>query len=210
MINLFIIDDHPTFIEGVKSLFPGDHSEKIKVSAWSTSVREARRKLKKSKAQIVLLDLVIPDESGVDFCLEIKTHYPEKKVIIVTGELDPVLLFNVWNNEADAILTKYFERDELIVTIESVLEGDRVKGNKVPNFNMVGSFNAKGRKSVLTRTEQRVLNLLAQGHRRKDVGRIMDSTPAAINFHCTSLFRKLDVDSVTQLIIKARHDNLVV
>lgn len=210
MTNVFIIDDHPTFIEGVKSLFPGDHPEKIKVSASATSIGEARRMLKKSRAQIVLLDLIFPDESGADFCLEIKTHYPEKKVIIVTGELDPVLLFNVWNNEADAILTKYFERDELIATIESVLEGDRVKGNKVPNFNLIGKYDIKSSTSVLTRTEQRVLNLLAQGHRRKDVGRIMDSTQAAINFHCTSLFRKLSVDSVTQLIIKAREERLVV
>ncbi|PLX05832.1 MAG: hypothetical protein C0598_13730 [Marinilabiliales bacterium] len=142
--------------------------------------------------------------------MEIKTHYPEKKVVVVTGELDPVLLYNAWNNEADAILSKYFERDELIATIESVLEGDRVKGNKVPDFNLVGELDMKYNKSKLTRTEQKVLNLLAQGHRRKDVGRILDSTTAAINFHCSSLFRKFDVSSVTQLVIKAKQEKLVV
>ncbi|PLX02486.1 MAG: hypothetical protein C0595_10610 [Marinilabiliales bacterium] len=209
MTNLFIIDDHPTFIEGVKSLFPGDHPEKIKVGGTATTVTEARRKLKKSMAQIVLLDLVMPEVSGVDLCLEIKTYYPEKKVIIVTGELDPIVLFNVWNNDADAILTKYFERDELIATIETVLEGDRVKGSKVPNFSLVGNYNPNIVKSKLTRTEQRVLNLLAQGHRRKEVGRILDSTAAAINFHCSSLFRKFHVESVTQLILKAKEDEIV-
>ncbi|PLX05831.1 MAG: hypothetical protein C0598_13725 [Marinilabiliales bacterium] len=60
MTSLFIIDDHPTFIEGVKSLFSVGNPEKIKVGGTANSISEARKKLRRSRAQIVLLDLTMP------------------------------------------------------------------------------------------------------------------------------------------------------
>lgn len=130
MINIFVIDDHPVFIDGIKTVFKNGN-DKIKVSGSATSVKEALPKLKRSRAKVVLLDLIMPEISGVEFCLTIKKRFPEKKVIALTGELNPTVLYNAWMNKADAIIMKYCEKQELIDTIHTVLEGNRTDRKSV-------------------------------------------------------------------------------
>jgi DNA-binding NarL/FixJ family response regulator len=156
MINIFIIDDHPVFIDGIKSVF-SNGDDKIKVTGWATSVKEALPKLKRSRAKIVLLDLIMPEISGVEFCLIIKKQFPEKKVIALTGELNPTILYNTWINNADAIIMKYCEKKELVNVIHSVLEGNRVLGDKVPDFHELLELSTP-KKSLLTISEPQVLS----------------------------------------------------
>jgi len=207
MINLFVIDDHPVFINGIKSIF-NDGKDKIKVTGTATSTDKALSKLKRSRAKVVLLDLIMPGTTGVEFCIVIKNMFPEKKVIALTGELDPTILYNVWMNKADAILMKYCGKDELIDTINSVLSGRRIIGNDVPEF-----YNKMGDKEStdprLTNREQQILNLLALGHTREEVAKTLGSTRNAVNFHCKNLFKKFNKKKLVAVIEEARTVGLI-
>ncbi len=207
MINIFIIDDHPVFIDGIKSIFySGD--DKIKVSGSANSAKEAFPKLKRSRARVVLLDLIMPEISGIEFSLVIKNNFPKKKVIALTGELDPTTLYNAWMNKVDAILMKYCGKDELVDAIHSVLSGNRVIGNNVPEFyNQIRNENITTPR--LTKSEQQVLNLLSLGHTREKVSIILGSTPNAINFHCKNLFRKFEKNKLISVIEEAKKFGLI-
>lgn len=208
MINIFVIDDHPVFIDGIRSIF-SDGKDGIKVSGSANSAKEALPKLKRSKAKVVLLDLVMPELTGVEFCLMIKDMFPKKKVIALTGELNPTILYNTWVNKADAILMKYCGKDELVETVHSVLAGKRIIGENVPEFYEHLRVE-EPRIPMLTPTEQQVLNLLAQGRTREDVGKILGSNQNAINFHCKNLFKKFNKNKLVSIIEEAKRQNLIV
>ncbi len=207
MINIFVIDDHPVFIDGIKSVF-SNGNDKIKVTGWATSVKEALPKLKRSQAKIVLLDLIMPEISGVDFCLMIKKQFPEKKVIALTGELDPTVLYNTWINGADAILIKYCQKKELVSAIHSVLKGNRVLGDQVPNFFELLNLTSP-KKSLLTISEHQVLSLLAKGRSQKETAKLLGSSLNAVGFHVKNMYKKFNVKNITSAIDEARKRKLI-
>ncbi len=207
MTNIFVIDDHPVFIDGIKSVF-NDGGDEIKVTGWANSAKEALPKLKRSQAKVILLDLIMPEITGVEFCLDIKNHFPDKKVIALTGELNPTVLLNVWNNKADAILMKYCRKKELVDTIRGVLSGQRIIGTKVPEFlNLFQNDN--NTKPKLTKSELQILILLAKGHSRNEVCDIIGSSEHVVKFHCTNLFKKFKKNKLTAVIEEARKNQLI-
>ncbi len=207
MINIFVIDDHPVIIDGLKSLFT-DGEDKIKITGSANSAKEALSKLKRSSAKIVLLDLVMPETSGVEFCLVIKNMFPEKKVIALTGSLNSTMLYNTWNNKADAILMKYCGKEELVNTIYRVLEGSRIVGSRVPEFRDAKQ-KRNGNVPKLTSSEQKILNLLAKGKTREEAGKILGSSYHAVSFHCKNLFKKFNENKLVSVLDRARRAQLI-
>ncbi len=207
MINIFVVDDHPVYIDGVKSLF-SDGKDKIKVSGWAHSAKETLTKLKRSRVKVVLLDLIMPKISGVELCLILKNEYPDLKVIALTGEQNPVVLRNTWLNKADAILLKYCGKEELIDAIHGVLAGSRILGDQVPDFDYL--LKEEGyRKTKLTKREEQILTLLAKGYSREEVGEVLKSNRSAVNFHCHNMFRKFNTTKLVKVIEIARSENLI-
>lgn len=207
MISIFVIDDHPITIDGIKSAFSSGE-DKIKVSGWATSVKEAIPKLKRSRAKVVILDLIMPEISGVEFCLQIKKQFPEKKVIALTGEMDPIILHNTWINMADGIIMKYCSKEELVNTIHSVLNGKRVIGDTVPGLAEMIDTD-KDKKSILTISEHQVLILLAKGYSSKEAAKILDSSQNAVEFHRKNMIKKFGVKNITSVINEARKLGLI-
>jgi len=208
MINIFIIDDHPVVIDGLRKIF-ADGKDKIKVSGSANSAKEALPKLKRSHAKVVLLDLIMPEISGIEFCAVIKTKFPDKKVIVLTGDLNPTLLQNAWNNHADSILIKTCGKQELVKTINAVLNGQSIVGEGVPGFlnnKPVVTENIRN----ITASEKRVLSLLAKNNRRDDVAKMIGISRSAVNFHCRNLFIKFKTKKMLAVIEQAREENLIV
>lgn len=207
MVNVFVIDDHPVFIDGLRSIF-SDGNDKIKITGWANSAKEALPKMKRSHAKVVLLDLIMPGINGVEFCLVLKNQFPDKKVIVLTGELNPTLLYNTWMNNADAILVKYCSKDELVDAIHSVLAGKRILGKDVPEFYQY--LQKEDTTTIkLTPSEQRTLNLLAYGNSRSEVSNIMGISLNSVNFHCKNLYKKFNKSKLVSIIDEARRKKLI-
>ena len=207
MINIFVIDDHPVFIDGLKSVFESGE-DGIKISKYAYSANEALPLLKRSKAKVVLLDLMMPGITGDKFCMTIKTEFPEKKVIALTGELNTSLLYNVWMNKADAIIMKYSGKDEIVNAIKAVLTGQRFVGASVPEFRSQ-FVNTEIGIPRLTNREKQILNLLAKGHSREEVGNVLGSNTNAISFHCKNIYRKLNKNKLFAVIGEAKKYGLI-
>ncbi|NOY51566.1 MAG: response regulator transcription factor [Chlorobi bacterium] len=202
MINLFVIDDHPIFIEGLKKIFD-PKSDKIKISGCAHSASEAQPLLKRSKAKVVILDLVMPGLNGSDFCLVIKKQYPDKKVIALTGERDSEVIFNTWRNNADAILSKYCGKQELVETIHDVLKGETVAGSNIPSIKEL-TFKNSNSFNILTKTETQVLKLLAEGNSRENACNILGLKSNTIQFHCRNIFKKIKRNKLVSVIEEAK------
>ncbi len=207
MINVFVIDDHPLFIDGLKSVF-SNNKDGIKISGSANSADEALPLLKRSMAKIVLLDLKMPGTSGDEFCLVLKSKFPDKKVIALTGETDTTLLYNTWNNMADAILIKHCGKQELVNVITSVLSGKRILGTNVPEFHNQRSIN-KSDRPRLTNSELRVISLLSTGKTRTEVAQVLGTSQHAVNFHVKNIFKKFKMNRIMSVVDEAKRLHLI-
>lgn len=133
MIDVFIIDDHPIMVKGLTEAFK-DKKDGINIVGYSYSAKQAIKKLRNSTASTVILDLALPGVSGVELCTAIKTLFPEKKIVVLTGSNDFLMLKNVWINGADAILSKYCGKFEIKDTIEKVFENQRIIDNDIKRY----------------------------------------------------------------------------
>lgn len=206
--ELFIIEDHPVYIEGIKNIFDYK-TDQMYVSGWANSVEEARIKIKNSPADVILLDLNLPGESGVDYCIELKSEYSDKKVIALTAETDSEILFKVWMNQVDAILMKLCDKETLVDTIHAVLKGRREIGKDVPPFFEFGESKRQGSKPILTKRENQVLSLLSSGLLRKEVAEKLNVTIDTVDSHCKNMFKKYEVNNLRQLINEMKNSKLM-
>jgi len=203
MIYVFMIDDHPMFIDGVKSAFNPD-VDKVEFVGSANRCTNAIEPLKESGADVVLLDLNMPEVNGVECCKRIKKALPEIKVIILTGETDTAFLFDAWMSGASAIVLKYCGKDELQQTMRRVLTGERIIGQNVPFFFDQIEGAKDDSVPTLTLREEEVLKLLATGLSRSEVADELHITSAAVNFHCKNLFKKFNKNRIHSLLAEAR------
>ena len=201
IIEVFIIDDHPIYIDGIKDAFYKSNT-KYCIGGSATLIKAARKKIKKSFAKVILLDLKLPGESGVDFCAELKKNFPEKKVIVLTGETDDEILFNVWLNQADAIVMKYAGIHDLISVINSVRKGERVIGKYVPLVFNSDDLLKDINKPTLTNKEKQILMLLMSGNTRREASEKLFIAQETVNTHCKNMFTKFKVKNLQSLLRK--------
>ena len=128
MTEIFVITNNREFKDEIHSIL------KAMVTGSATSANEALPMLKQSSADIVILDLDMPENTGVVFCSVVKNQLPDKKVVALTSQLDSTLIFNTWMNLVDAILMKDYIKEDLIDIIRAVIVGKRILGRKVPEF----------------------------------------------------------------------------
>jgi len=203
MIYVYSIDDHPLFIDGVKSAFDQE-VDKVEFVGSANSGYKALEELKDSATDVVLLDIVMPEINGIETCKRVKKQYPELKIVILTGETESSLLFDVWMAGADAILLKYCGKQELHQTMIRVLRGERIIGQNVPFFfDQLGGTKDKNTPD-LTQREEEVLKLLATGLTRSEVADQLHLSSAAVNFHCKNLFKKFNKNRIHSLLAEAR------
>ncbi len=206
MIYLFLIDDHPLFINGVKAVLETD--ENLAVVGSSNSCREAITMIDPENIDVILLDLVMPETNGVICARSLKKAYPNIKIIALTGELDEALLHEAWLSGMDGMLLKYCGRVELIETIKSVYKGNKIIGKNVPYFFNLEKVTAS-EVPRLTRREEDVLKLLALNLSRKEVSERLMITIDAVSFHCKNLFRKFKKNKIQSLLEEARRLEII-
>jgi DNA-binding NarL/FixJ family response regulator len=211
MINLFVIDDHLYTSLGL-TIALDNYSDNIKVVGSSTSGKEGLELLKTMDVDIVLLDIIMPEMDGITVCKQIKDLFPKMKIIAITGELDPKILLKMWLQKPDGLLLKTCGVDELTEVIKSVLKGRRMIGDEVPSFlEYVDYEDANDTDDIpkLTKTEFKVLKLLAEGHTRQETADLLFRTLQSIDFHCRNMFIKFKTNRIKTVISEAKKARII-
>ena len=101
MINVIIVDDHKVVTKGFEHLI--NESGVAQVTGKAYSVAECRNILAKIQADVLLLDINLPDGNGIDLCTEIKTEYPELKILMLTSYSELSTISECWQTELRVI-----------------------------------------------------------------------------------------------------------
>jgi len=208
MINIFLVDDHKFFIDGVSDSIRHSDSD-INIVGSSTSCIQALEMFGELDVDVVLLDILMPEMNGIDCCRKIKQQNPDIKVIGLTGEVEAKLLFEMWRRNANAILLKSCGLDELLATIKGVMNNRTIFGDDVPNFF---TYDATPTNEIprLTKKELEILKLLATGLSRKEVANISNATMYSVDFHCKNIFKKFNSNSIKIILDEARKARIII
>lgn len=195
--KLFIVDDHFMVIEGIRSLLEGEKD--IEWMGHATNASSCLAFLLHHEPDIILMDINLPDKSGIDLCKEVKELYPGVAVLGLSTLNQQLVIRNMMDNGASGYVLKNATKEELLTAITTVR-----MGNTFLSFEAVQALREiSGEAPVITRREKEVLQLIAEGLTNAEIAAKLFISVLTVNTHRKSLIEKFDATNTAMLIAKA-------
>jgi DNA-binding NarL/FixJ family response regulator len=210
---IFIVEDHRLFREGLKamlSLEPG-----YEIIGEAEDGLEAVRLIRKSKPDLVLLDLSMPRMNGFSVLREIKAAMPEVKILVLSIHESDQYVLQAFEALADGYAIKDSSREELRVAIRSVLEGKKYISPGIADSVLEGYLD--GRKTLKTKSafdtvterEKEILKLLGEGYQNKEIADLVHISVKTVEKHRANIMAKLDLHNAAALTAFAFEHGLI-
>src|SRR6188472_1065564 len=122
-IKVFIVDDHYMVIEGIRSLL--QHETDVDWMGHATNAASCLAFLQQQQPDVILMDINLPDKSGIDLCKEVKTLYPSIHIIGLSSFNQQSFIGKMMDNGASGYVLKNATREELREAIETVMSGEK-------------------------------------------------------------------------------------
>lgn len=202
-IRVMLVDDSALVRHGLRSVLNAHQGDRpVMVVAEADSVDSAVSAAVRAKPDVVLLDIRLPDGSGIEVCREIIKRQPDVGVLMLTSFAGDALLFDSVVAGAKGYLMKEIEPARLMEAILNVAEGRAVLTtdltDRVMRLLQSGRPPSDEGLGKLSRQERRVLALVASGHTNRAVGEQLRLSPNTVRNYLVSIFEKLRVKRRSQ------------
>jgi len=205
--KVFIVDDHPMVVAGLHSLLT--QLENLEVAGSVSNAFEAIPFLKKNKVDVILLDINLPDISGIDLCKKIHTEFPAIKIIGISTFSDRSYISRMIENGASGYLIKSASKEEIAEAIETVLKEKMYLGVSMEHIARPFSASSTGNLPALTRREKEILILISEGLTNNQIADKLFISPLTVDSHRKNLLTKLNVNNTASLIRVAIENRLI-
>jgi DNA-binding NarL/FixJ family response regulator len=204
--TILIIDDHPLFREGLRAIIGRDN--RFEVVGEAGNGREGLRLAKKLKPDLVLVDMSLPDQSGIQLTRELKNASLKTRIMIITMHSKVDYIVKAFQAGATAYVVKESAPERLIQGMDTVLEGEYFMDSSVSHkvVEKLMQFPKKEAKitnasyDTLTSREQEIMVFLAEGLSSKEIAEKLFISPKTVDNHRTNILRKLNLHSTIELI----------
>jgi len=202
-LRVMVADDHAVLRDGLKALVNAEPDMEIVGEADNGQV--TREKAKELMPDILLLDISMPELNGVGAAELIRQECPSIKIVVLTAYKDRGYLDRFLKIGAAGYILKISAADELIKAIRLVAAGeiyldpelaDRITGGYIQAQVLRGDV----RRKELTRREEEVLRLIAQGHSNKEIAQQLNISVKTVESHKTNLMEKLELKTRTDVV----------
>jgi len=194
MITILIVDDHPIVAEGIRKLIQDSNAaEVIGVAGTGKACLDF---LRWEKPDVILLDISLPDISGIDLCKVIKTKEPTRKILALTTFNERSTVINMMKNGSDGYILKNSETSEIIEAIQEVYNGGKYICDSAEELLKEEVINDL----LLTNREKEVLRLIADGFTNLEIGNKLFISPLTVDSHRKNLITKLKARNTASLI----------
>ena len=215
-LRVLVADDHPIFLAGMRQLLQAHPN--LTCAAAVTTGHEAVRLAVAESPDVVVLDLDMPDLSGVEAARMIVAGAPSVAVLMLTMLSDDESVFAALRAGARGYLLKGSTADEVVTAIRSVAAGGAVFGPSIAT-RILDYFNAwrpAARADApppewlpeLTERERAILDLLADGESNPSIAAKLHLSPKTVRNHVSAIFEKLHVADRRQAMLRAREAGL--
>ncbi len=203
MISVAIVDDHKILVEGLNSLIT--ESGIAKVVGIAHSAQECRLSIPFWKVDVLLLDVSLPDMSGLDYCKELKEQFPDLKIMALTTHNEYSIVRQMLENGASGYLIKNSMGIEVLEGIKVVAKGNIFLSHEVD------LLMKKPLKEVvwLTQREKELLRLVMEGYTNTEIADKIFLSPETIKGYRKNLLLKLGAKNTAVLVKMAIEQKLI-
>ncbi|MCB9281292.1 MAG: response regulator transcription factor [Lewinellaceae bacterium] len=205
-IKVFIIDDHPMVIEGIRGLLNGEPG--IQVTGSATDAFAAMEFLKAQTADVVLLDINLPEVSGLDLCPELKANFPDMKILGLSTFKERSFISRMISQGASGYVLKSVSQEELVEAVRQAYRGKMYLSMEVAQI-MVQPEPASAPVPMLTSREKEILALIAEGLTNNQIAERLFISPLTVDSHRKNLLAKLEVKNTAAMIRIALEHGLI-
>ncbi|MCO6497842.1 MAG: response regulator transcription factor [Chitinophagaceae bacterium] len=208
-IKIAILDDHQIVIDGLKLLL--ENQERLNVVLEDTDGFSLLKKLEETKVDIALIDLIMPQISGYETSLMIQEKFPEIKIIILSMNNDPKVIYDlVERADIKGFLPKSVNKAELLAAIYKVNEGGMYFSDElIEELQSVRSNREQARELTLSDREVEIIRLICKGLTNREIGSELFISEFTVATHRKNIFRKTNTHNVATLIALATRLHLL-
>jgi len=192
-----------------------DNRDDIDIVGEAEDGLQAVRRIRRTKPDLVLLDLSMPKMGGISVMKEVKRDLPETRILALTIHESDQFVLEAFDAGADGYCIKDASRNELMLAVDSLMEGKTYISPDISDHVMEGYLTGRkklkenSRWDTVTQREREVLKLLAEGYTNKDIGDFLHISVKTVEKHRANLIGKLDLHNIAQLTAYAIENGLV-
>ncbi len=204
--TIVVVDDHPLFREGLKSLIGRNPSLEIVGEAGTAG--EGLRLVKELKPDLAVVDISLPDRNGIEVTRELRTSHPNVRIVIMSMHSKIDYITEAFKAGATGYIVKESATDRILQGIEAASRGEyfldsTLSRNVVEKLLVTPDKESKitdKRYNTLSAREQEIMRLLAEGLTTKEVAARLCISPKTVENHRFSIMAKLDIHSSIELV----------
>ena len=201
-IRILSVDDHPVILQGIAGLIAIESD--MQIVAEAANGREALQLFRKHRPDVTLMDLQMPEMSGLDATTSIRAEFPEARIIVLTTYSGDVQAIRALKAGARAYLLKSSLRRELLDTIRAVHAGKKLLSAEVSV-----QLAEHAAQEALTPLEVDVLRLIAEGKANKEIAVRLSLNEDAVKRQVRSILSKLDAGDRTHAVTIALRRGII-
>lgn len=206
-IRILLVDDHAVVRKGLISLLEDENN--LQIVGDVGSGKEALELVPKLKPEIILLDLNMPEMSGMETAKHLKKLSPAPKILVFSMHNDTDYVLNSIENGVDGYLLKDSEKDEIMLGINTVYEGNKYFPPSISAI-LVGAIQTKGKvfagpktslkTDVLSKKEKQILKLITEGKNSKEIADLLDLSIRTVSNHRANMLKKTNLSNTAELV----------
>jgi len=204
-----IVEDHEKTLEYLSALFSG--SDGIELSCSCSTGEEVIEKVFQAPPDVLVVDINLPDMSGVEVIRAVKERIPRVEVLVLTMHESREHLFSALQAGATGYLVKGASSTEIVNAVSLLMAGGAPMSPTVARYVIEEFQDIKSSRetTTLTKREKEVLQGVASGLSEKKLAESLSVSPHTIHTHIKKIYRKLQVNSRAEAVLKARNKGIV-
>jgi len=207
-ISVFLIDDHPLVLEGLKKLINSD--ERLAVTGSAASASAGMAAVEKKMPDVVMIDLSLKDMSGIDLIKTLRNRFPNIRTIVLSMHDENVYAERALKAGAFGYVMKHVSVEKIVEAIITVNNGDVFLSDAMKN-KLLGRITRKSRDGELLPEERLsdreivVFQMLGEGKKNKEIAEHLGLSSKTVDAHREHIKTKLGIASSHELVMKAIH-----
>ena len=200
-LRLVVVDDHEVVRQGLVALL--DRRDAFQVVGEAGTVEEAMTVVRRMRPDLVIMDVRLPDGSGIEACRDIRSEMPEVRIVILTSYPDEEAVLSAIIAGASGYLLKQIRGRDLVSAIEAVGRGESlldpaVTEKVLERVRRIAAGSYTDELASLTSQEQKILALVAEGKTNKKIASEVFLSDKTVKNYVSSILSKLNLERRAQ------------
>jgi DNA-binding NarL/FixJ family response regulator len=212
MIKVLLVDDHILFRTGIRTALANACSD-VSIVGEAGSGRETFELMQSTSADIIILDLILPDMPGVDVASQLRKRYPATKILVLSCDTRAHSIQQLVDVGIDGFISKEESDGRLLSeAIHSIMDGSPYYGKDISTimyYIYVAQKKQNGAYIFFTAREKEIIQLCHQGLMSKEIAERLNISPRTVEAHKNNIFKKLGINNTLELVKYAMENGII-